>query len=806
MSQSVNYQVVDQWSGGFNAAVGLIAGAGGLQGWTITFAADFLITQIWNARIISHVGDTYVIGNLAWNGALAAGQSAGFGFLGSATTDPNPDAFVVRNGLAAPLPSLAIADTGLLEGQLGIRQMSFAVTLSAASAMPVTVAFATADGTALAGSDYVAQSGLLTFAAGETRKVIRVTVNGDTAAEANEALNILLSNATGATIADATAVGRINDDDTPPALRISDVTLTEGNAGTSEAVFTIRLSKAWSQAVTVGYATQDGTARAGTDYISETGLVTFAAGQTVKTIAIDVVGDRLAEVTERFSVLLRDPAGATIADGTGVATITDTDARPTIGVADVTLTEADSGTTNAVFTVTLNKAWDLPVTVRFATANGTALAGEDYVAWSGTLTFAAGETSKTVAVAVRGDDAIEADEAFSLVLSAPTNATIRDATGIATIRNDDIATGPVGFLSTEGNQIVDAAGNAVRITGVNWFGMESDTYTPHGLWTRNWSDMMEQMADTGFNTIRLPFSLESLQPGKVPNGINFGLNPDLAGLSALQILDRIVDKAGELGMRIILDSHRSAAGPGPNPNGLWVDGGYTEQQWIDGWKMLAARYAGDPTVIGADLANEPHNAVWGGGGATDWAAAAERAGNAIHSVNDDWLIFVEGVETYAGANTWWGGNLMGVAFDQVVLNTPNKVVYSPHEYGNSIYEQPWFQGADFPNNLPARFERFWGYIYEQDIAPIFLGEFGSKLQDPKDLLFLDKLLAYLDGDFDANGTIDIAADEQGMSWTWWSWNPNSGDTGGILSDDWTTVIDAKVALLQGQLSDLWPVV
>ncbi|CAH0309571.1 Calx-beta domain-containing protein [Roseomonas sp. CECT 9278] len=806
MSQSVSYQVVDQWAAGFNAVVGLTAGAGGLQGWTITFEADFLITQIWNARIISHVGDTYVIGNVEWNGALAAGQSAAFGFLGSATTDPLPDVFVVGDGGPAPLPSLSVADVTLAEGNSGIKRMAFTVTLSAAAAAPVTVAYATANGTAMAGSDYVAQSGLLTFAAGETQKIVRVAINGDMLVEANEAFNLLLSTPTGATIADASASGRINDDDTPPALRINDITVTEGNAGTSDAVFTIRLSKAWSQAVTVGFATLDGTARAGSDYIASSGQLTFAAGETVKTIAIPVVGDRLAEGNERFSVVLRDPVGATIADGTGVANIADTDARPTIAVADVAVTEGDGGTTSATFTVTLNKAWDASVSVRFATANGTALAGEDFDARTGTLTFAAGETSKTVTVAIRGDALVEPDEAFSLVLSGPTNATIRDTTGIATIRNDDVVAGPVGFLSTEGNQIVDANGNAVRITGVNWFGMESDTYTPHGLWARNWSDMMEQMAQTGFNTIRLPFSLESLQPGKVPNGIDFGLNPDLVGLSALQILDRIVDKAGELGMRIILDNHRSAAGAGPNNNGLWIDGGYTEQQWIDGWKLLAARYAGDPTVIGADLANEPHNGVWGGGGANDWAAAAERAGNAIHAVNDDWLIFVEGVETYAGANTWWSGNLMGVAFDQVVLNTPNKVVYSPHEYGNSIYEQPWFQGSDFPNNMPARFEQFWGYIYEQDIAPIMLGEFGSKLEDPKDRLFLDKLLAYLDGDLDANGTIDIAAGDQGMSWTWWSWNPNSGDTGGILSNDWTTVIEAKLDLLQGQLAELWPVV
>jgi chitinase len=802
MSARVIYEVVDAWSGGFNASVSVVAGDDGLGGWTLTFEAEFEITQIWGAEIVSRTGDTYVVRNAPWNGSVAPGGTVEFGFLGGPTTDPVPDAFLLNGVLVGDLPAISVADATVVEGNAGTRTLAFVVTLSAASATPVTVTYATANGTALAGADYAALGGSLTFAAGETRKVVRVTVNGDTAVEADETLRLVLSGAAGATLLDGEAIGTVRDDDTPPRLTVGDIQVTEGDAGTAAAVFTVRLSKAWNQAVTVAYATQAGTALAGSDFLGTSGSLSFAAGETVKTVSVAIVGDRVQEASESFTLRLSGANGASIADGIGVATIRDNDTPPSVAVADVALEEGDAGTASAVFTLRLDKAWGEAVSVGFTTANGTALAGQDYVARSGTVTFAAGQTVKTVAIAVKGDTVEEADEAFSLLLRNPSGLTIRDGTGLATIADDDGPAG-VGFLSTSGNQIIDANGNAVRITGVNWFGMESSTFTPHGMWARNWSEMMDQMADLGFNTIRLPFSLEALQPGKVPNGIDVAKNPDLIGLTAIEILDKIVAHAGEIGMRIILDNHRSASGAGPNGNGLWIDGGYTEQQWIDTWTMLAGRYAGDPTVIGADLANEPHAATWGGGGANDWTAAAERAGNAIHAVNDDWLIFVEGVGSYAGANYWWGGNLKGVEFDPVVLNTPGKLVYSPHDYGNSIYEQAWFSDPAFPNNLPQKFDEFWGYIYREGIAPVMVGEFGSRLQDPKDEAWLDKLLPYMDGDFDANGTRDIPAGDEGMSWTWWSWNPNSGDTGGILADDWTTPIQAKMDLLTPQLSDLW---
>jgi len=489
---------------------------------------------------------------------------------------------------------------------------------------------------------------------------------------------------------------------------------------------------------------------------------------------------------------------------------------PRITIADLSATETDGTAAHAMFVARLNESSGTPVSVSYATADGTATAGMDYTAAAGTLTFDPGVTSQMIHVAILGDTTDEADETFSVILSNAVGATISDATALATILDDDDAAAALspglsisdaavsepgagtmapGFLRTAGNQILDSTGSPVQLSGVNWFGMESTTGAPHGLWTRSYTDMIDQMAAAGFNTIRLPYASETLHTTAAPNGIDFSKNPELQGLTSLEVMDAVVDYAGQQGMRVILDHHRSGFGAGTSENGLWYDAAYTEDAWVADWEMLAQRYRDNPTVIGFDLHNEPHNGAWGGGGATDWARAAERAGNAALSVNSDLLIFVEGVGTYQGQSYWWGGNLMGVADRPITLDVPNRVVYSPHDYPNSVYPQPWFAGDDFGAALPAKFRQMWGYIYEENIAPVYIGEFGTKLSDPKDAVWLEAITSYISGDLDNNGTIDIPAGTEDISWTFWSWNPNSGDTGGILADDWTTINADKMAYL-----------
>lgn len=339
-----------------------------------------------------------------------------------------------------------------------------------------------------------------------------------------------------------------------------------------------------------------------------------------------------------------------------------------------------------------------------------------------------------------------------------------------------------GYWHTNGHRIEDAANQPVRLAGINWFGLETSNFAPHGLWVRGYRSMLDQIKAQGYNTIRLPYSNQLFDAGSMPNGIDFAQNPDLAGLTGLQVMDKIVAYAGGIGLRILLDRHRpDAAGQSE----LWYTAQYDEARWIHDWTMLASRYKGNTTVIGADLHNEPHgSACWGCGDlARDWRLAAERAGNAILAVNPDWLIVVEGVETYAGQNYWWGGNLAGAGSAPVRLDVANRLVYSIHDYPASVHAQPWFSAPDYPANLPALWDATWGYLHRTGAAPVLVGEFGTKLATTSDQQWLTALANYLGSGVD------------GIHWTYWSWNPNSGDTGGILKDDWQTIDAAKQAYL-----------
>ncbi len=344
-------------------------------------------------------------------------------------------------------------------------------------------------------------------------------------------------------------------------------------------------------------------------------------------------------------------------------------------------------------------------------------------------------------------------------------------------------------LRTQGNRIVDATGQEVVLQGVNWFGMETSTHAPHGLWSRDYRDMLRQMASLGFNTVRLPFSLQSVRAATT-NGIDYGAgrNAALAGRTPLQVMDEIIAEAGRNGLMVILDNH-SQADDGFMYDLWYGQSGFTEDDWVATWRQLAARYRDTPNVIGFDLKNEPHGAAtWGTGGATDWRRAAERAGNAVLADAPDKLILVEGIEgQVAGGQQldrhWWGGNLEGVRANPVRLSVPNRLVYSPHEYGPGVFAQPWFSDPNVATILADRWDKGFGYIHDQGIAPVLIGEFGAKNVglDTTEGRWIRQFADYLG--------------RKGMHWTFWAWNPNSGDTGGVLTDDWTTVHTDKMALL-----------
>ncbi|MDJ0619773.1 MAG: cellulase family glycosylhydrolase [Calothrix sp. MO_192.B10] len=354
-------------------------------------------------------------------------------------------------------------------------------------------------------------------------------------------------------------------------------------------------------------------------------------------------------------------------------------------------------------------------------------------------------------------------------------------------------------LSTRGAKIIDAKGKTVLLRGVNWFGIETETQVPQGLWQRDYKDMLSQIKQLGYNLIRLPYSVQALRsdsPALLPDAtsINYaiGSNKDLQGKTPVEVMDLIIQEAERQGLLILLDSHRLNNQRIPE---LWYGDGFTEADWIDTWKMLATRYKNQANVIGADLKNEPHGkASWGTGDLkTDWRLAAERAGNEILAINPNWLIVVEGVEKNVPNQVlkihWQGGNLEGVKRYPVRLSRRNKLVYSPHDYGPGVYNQPYFADKKFPENLIHRWQIGFHYISSQNLAPILIGEFGGRQVDTKspEGIWQNKLVEYIK--------------QKNLSFAYWSWNPNSADTGGILLDDWHSVDIPKQQLL----SQLLPV-
>lgn len=338
----------------------------------------------------------------------------------------------------------------------------------------------------------------------------------------------------------------------------------------------------------------------------------------------------------------------------------------------------------------------------------------------------------------------------------------------------------VGLRAVQG-RLIDSTCHEVHLTGVNWFGMETSAFAPHGLDVRNWQDMLDQMVRAGFNTIRFPFSNAFLEESSWPQGIDYERNPDLRGLHGLSLLDRLVEGASQRGLKVILDRHRPTAYA---QSDLWYTNEVPESRWIADWVMLARHFRGNPTVIGADLHNEPHGpATWGSGDVkTDWRLAAERAGNAILRVNPAWLIIVQGVEHTNGDSYWWGGNLEGAAQFPVRLLLPERLVYSIHDYGPEVWYQPWFSARNFPANLPGVWMKYWGYLHVAGMAPVLVGEFGAiSLKDESTGAWFRTLVAFMR--------------QYGFSYTYWAWNPDTWDTGGLLMDDWRTLDPSKMSNL-----------
>jgi probable HAF family extracellular repeat protein len=224
---------------------------------------------------------------------------------------------------------------------------------------------------------------------------------------------------------------------TIPTVSISDVSVSEGNSGTGSAVFTVTRAGPLDQLASVVFTTADGSATAGSDYLSVAGTLTFKPGQDILTVSVPHIGDRLAESNETFTVNLSESTNVFITDAQGLGTIIDDE--PRISISDVSRLEGSRGqTTLFVFTVTLSAAYDQPVTMSYRTVNGSAQAGSDYLTASGTLTFNPGETQTTITIVVNGDNKRESDETFYVDLFGNSgNSLFTKNRGIGTILNDD---------------------------------------------------------------------------------------------------------------------------------------------------------------------------------------------------------------------------------------------------------------------------------------------------------------------------------------------------------------------------------
>lgn len=401
--------------------------------------------------------------------------------------------------------------------------------------------------------------------------------------------------------------------------------------------------------------------------------------------------------------------------------------------------------------------------------------------------------------------------------------------GASIIAQGDDALSPL-WLSTDGSKIVDGNGEEVILQSLAWDGFSNDGVVS-GLWGRPYKTIVvggttheglcDQIKRLGFNSVRLPVSQDFIlgYANRLYSSIDPELNPDLftdldnpwtdpqPTIPPLEVMDKIVNYLTSLDIRVIFDMHSATRAYNPSNEGKWYttanpgDTGSTngtpgeprsEQQWISAWVAFANRYKDNPMVCGFDLFNEPWDCTWTNNPNTGWPAAVERCANAIHEVNPNLLIVVEGITgnvEFQPGKEWpseWGANLSGVRNRPISINIPNKVVYSPHEYWSHApwvpvgqYRNQWYTDPDYPNFLPDVWRSEWGYLVEENIAPVWIGEFGTSfevntIQNPaytsgnltKDTQYKDKWVAYLR--------------DNHISWDWWYIQPSQSPTAHLL--------------------------
>ena len=410
---------------------------------------------------------------------------------------------IVSGAMQPAPPALAVSDAAASEADA---EIAFTVSLGAASTREVTVRYETENGTAEAGADFTGTDGVLTFAAGETSGTVAVPVIDDDAAEPGESFSLRLGAPVNAVLGDALGVGRITDDDDLPMLSVLGATASESDGAVD---FDLTLSAASGREVSVQIRTDDGTAVQGRDYGAVVGEVRFGAGETHRVVGVAVTDDTVDEPDlETFTLTLSSPENATLATATATGSIRDDDVAPVVSAEDTTAAETGG---EMVFSVGLTSRTESTVTVDYETVDVSATAESDYLSTSGTLTFAPGETAKSVAVTLLQDALEEGDEVLTLTLDDARNArlgasgdgTIRDG-GATALRIADAtaaeASGTLEFLVTASG----AAGREMRVD----YATRDGTATAGEDYTETQGTLVFAVGEAT-KTIRVPVAMDS---------------------------------------------------------------------------------------------------------------------------------------------------------------------------------------------------------------------------------------------------------------------------------------------------------
>ena len=391
--------------------------------------------------------------------------------------------------------------------------------------------------------------------------------------------------------------------------------------------------------------------------------------------------------------------------------------------------------------------------------------------------------------------------------AATTTASSSDGSSGTTVTITSDAVEGDDWLTTDGDKILDMNGTEVWLTGCNWFGYNTGSNLFDGVWACDLDAALASIADHGFNLLRVPMSAELLlqwKNGEYPEAnYNHAYNAYLDGMNSLEIWDHVLDVCEANGIKVMVDIHSANTDAMGHMAPLWYTSDFSEEEYFEALDWISERYANNDTIVAYDLKNEPHgkaseaeHAIWNDSDDdNNWKAAAETAGNIILDNNPHALIVIEGIQIYPidpqtnnftstndedYYNSWWGGNLRAVADYPIDFGSPERnaqIVYSPHDYGPAVYAQPWFEGGfTYESLMDDYWYDAWLYIDATETAPLLIGEWGGFMTG--DNLTWMEYMRQLIGEYHLNHTF-------------WCFNANSGDTGGLVLDDFTTWDEEK---------------